>query len=390
MPAVIQARLIDGNQAPLRGLVVRVVAWTLAGRVKSLVEGKTDSTGSLALAIDLDPGQTSLPRLGLQQQSGTRWLELGDSPIKVAKDLFEFGTLVVSDTPALQLGTRKIYALSEPAYALTAKALASEALAKKLAPQALPQAAPSLPSLEDLPKSVPELQDALLDALDKQGKLGALTEELQAKANQFEGQVAELGKLKQALEAQLAQRDKSLGESQAKLDDALATLADLDQATGIVDVVQDLGGQLGSAAKTIDDAALGMMLGDVSIHLKGIGTSGGKFEFPTINKLKYIAGAEMSSIDLAFHPRRPPLGAEPAPDKPPGMPSVLGYTELLARRKLEQLSLALEISHKAVAKPASGPSPWGRVVAQSPAPGAAIAVGTKVEILIGKPIETDS
>ena len=57
------------------------------------------------------------------------------------------------------------------------------------------------------------------------------------------------------------------------------------------------------------------------------------------------------------------------------------------KRWLEALQLGVDVSHKAVAKPEQGPSPWGRVVEQSPAPGAAIVPGTRVEILIGKPID---
>lgn len=359
------ARLIQADRQPLAGATVRVIAWSLAGRAKSLVEGNTDTEGTLELSFEFEAELGMLPRIGLQLRSGNSWRDLGESPIKVSRDAIEFGTLVVSDKPALLIGTRKIYAVEQAGVTMLAQAQVEAPLDSKLADE--PIKLPNLGGLGglggepfELPGDMEGMKKALLESLD-QAKL---------------------------LDAKLLQLGDQFSKIELELDKAQANLAEYEQASPLVDVVQDLGSQLGTAAKTIDQAALGMVLGGVSISLKAVSAGAGAFEFPTISKLKQVAGAEMSTIDLAFFPYRPQLGTPVSePDKGPGMPNLLGYTELLARRKLEQLQLAVEVSHKAVGKPDVGPSPWGRVVEQSPAPGGVIEPGTRIEILIGKPID---
>jgi hypothetical protein len=350
------ARLILSDQQPLAGAPVRLIVWSLGGRSKTLVEGKTNAEGTLALALEFDADLTLLPRIGVQLRSGSTWRDLGDSPIKVSRELIDFGTLIVSNEPSLLLGTRKIYAVESASLEMLAPVkqplnLAEAELDKLIELGDIPM---------ELPKEIEELQKQLLESLDQQ----------------------------KLLDAKLLALDSQLVDTKIELDKAQASLAEYEQASPLVDVVKDLGSQLGTAAKTLDQAALGMVLGDVSISLKGVSSGAGRFEFPTISKLRQVAGAEMSTIDLTFMPIKPILETPPKEpdDKGSGIPNVLGYTELLARRKLEALQLVVEVSHKAVAKPDAGPSPWGRVVEQSPAPGGAIVPGSRVEILIGKAI----
>jgi hypothetical protein len=367
------ARLISTEQEPLAGAVVRLIVWSLGGRSKPLVEGKTNKEGDLALAAEFDAELTLLPRIGVQLRSGSSWRDLGDTPIKVSRELIDFGTLIVSNEPTLQIGTRKIYAVESASVEMLAAikqpyAMIADETSKLAEPVNLAELAGEP---FELPKDPTELEKALFE----QNKL------LDSQLAIRDTQVA-------VLDAKLLELDGQLATAQTELEQAKAGLAEYQQASPLVDVVKDLGSQLGSAATTLDQAAMGMVLGDVSISLKGVSSGAGRFEFPTISQLSKVAGAEMSTIDLTFYPIKPVLGTPaPEPDKGPGIPNLLGYTELMARRKLEALQLGVEVSHKAAAKPKEGPSPWGRVVEQSPAPGAAIVPGTRVEILIGKPID---
>src|SRR5690606_25819969 len=236
------ARLILPDQQPLAGAVVRLVVWSPGGRSKTLVEGKTNAQGSLALAAEFPEELSLLPRTGVQLRSGSSWRDLGDSPIKVSRDLIDFGTLIVSNEPSLLIGTRKIYAVESASLAKLAQPIDS-----KLAELG------GLGGLGDEPLGLPsnkeELEQALLESLAKNKQLDAKLVELDTKL--FE------------LDAELAGARKQLQQTKA-------SLAEYEQAAPLVDVVEDLGSQLGSAAKTLDQAALGMVLGDVSISLKGV------------------------------------------------------------------------------------------------------------------------
>jgi hypothetical protein len=312
------ARLIHADEHPLAGAIVRVIAWSLHGELKVLVEGETDDQGKFTLGFEFEAEPTLLPRLGVQLLSEDSWRDVGESPSMVTLDSIDFGTLVVSEPPV----------------------------------------EPSEPTPE-----IEQLQQALLDSVNHT----------------------------KLLDAKLLSLNSQLIMTKDELVQAQTSLIEYEQASPLVDVVQDIGSQLGTAARSIDLAALGMVLGGVSVSLKALASGSGTFEFPSVSKLQQIAGAELSTIDLAFYPGTPQLGTSVVePDQGPGMPNLLGYTELLARRKLEQLQLAVDVSHKAIAKPESGPSPWGRVVEQSPAPGGTIVPGGRVEILIGKPIDNQA
>lgn len=381
MPSI-RVRLIDAEQHALVGATARVVSWSLAGRVKALAEGKTDGEGQLTLDFAYPAELSWLPRLGVQLRSGSSWRELSDSPIKVSRDLIEFGTLVVSEQPSMLLGTRKLYAMSEA----TLSQLAPSKLAyAPISKEAVPIALEGLGEPFELPQDKEGLEKALIDARAAQKLLDQQLLELDKERETLIGK-------SDALLEQLGAAQATLSETQTTLSETKAVLAEYEEAAPLVDVVQSVGGQLGSAAKALDQAALGMLLGSVSVSLKGVSSGPGRFEFPSVSRLGKVAGAEMSTIELEFTPIKPlPTSEElPPAGEGPTMPSVLGYTELLARRKLEALALQIEVSHKALAKPASGPSPWGRVVGQSPAPSSAIVPGDRVEILIGKPLLEDT
>jgi hypothetical protein len=346
----IRARLTDQREQPLAGVTVRATIWDSSGRAQRLAEGSTNADGVLALESELELG-APLPRIGLRMSRGTKWVELSDSPVSYDRKSIDFGHLVVGDQPAALLGNRRMFASSRETLAISGAGVADR-------------------SIE-------------LEAL-----MGQLSN-LEQHRNQLLSQIDDRDSKIQALNQRIGMRDSELAGLQKTVTELKDQVNELDKAVEIVSVLQSVGSQVGAAAETLTGANLGMRLGDVSIHLKGISTGDGtKFDFPTKSQLRHVAGAEMSTIDIALHPKGP---ASPgtSPSSNPKVPKLLGYTELLARRKLTALGFAVEVSHRAVSPASSGPSPFGRVVGQSPAPNAALDPGGVVEILIGMPITNE-
>lgn len=357
------AQLMDTEEAPLADVDVRVIGWSMTGSLELVAEGKTEPDGNIGLQIVLGASFKLFPYLVLQLLRDDVWIDLADSPIELSEELIELGVLVVAPEPAMMLGDRKLYALHQSAYAIFREAARNKAkLLEAQAQQALLKA-----KVMDLEAQRESLNEERLTLINNVKTLNGAVSSLKDNEKTLMGQI-------KGLQEQLAHSDPQPSDSKG--------------TTPIVDIVKNVGAQLGTAAKALSEARGGMVLGDVSISLKGVSDGSGQMEFPSVQQIQTLGGGQISSLEMSFHPQ---IARIDGPTKPsssdPGMPNLLGYTEIIARRKLEPLEVVVEVSHKAVAKPDAGPSPWGRVVEQSPAPGGSIEPGDRVEILIGKPIE---
>ena len=90
----------------------------------------------------------------------------------------------------------------------------------------------------------------------------------------------------------------------------------------------------------------------------------------------------ISSLSLDFAavaPTRPVVRG----DEKPKLPDLRGDTEVMARRRLAALDLGVKVGQQELAP--EDVKRVGRVVKQVPAPGAAVAAGDVVTILLGKP-----
>lgn len=102
-----------------------------------------------------------------------------------------------------------------------------------------------------------------------------------------------------------------------------------------------------------------------------------EMRFPSLDELKGLSGGNLSVLDLDIEAPEPPSEAAAAII----VPSVAGYTETVARRKLGAASLRAEIAFQAV-RGAGGHA--NRVVNQVPGPGTAVPKGSAVTLFIGR------
>ena len=149
--------------------------------------------------------------------------------------------------------------------------------------------------------------------------------------------------------------------------------------TSISDLVSSAGAQLASAQTTLAASGSGFRLANVSMSLKVVPESANALSFPSADDLPKYSGSLLSVVDLSFHPT---VTAAPAAPQTT-IPSVVGYTESLARRKLAEVGLDVDIVRQAVAE-ADRERRAGRVLTQQPAAGGTIEAGGTVVLTIAE------
>lgn len=105
-----------------------------------------------------------------------------------------------------------------------------------------------------------------------------------------------------------------------------------------------------------------------------------ELRFPTVDELKALSSGGLSSLDLEIE-APPPANEEAAAII---VPSVVGYTETVARRKLGASSLRAEIAFQSVRLENGRAEGANRVVTQLPTPGAAVPKGSAITLFIGR------
>lgn len=143
-------------------------------------------------------------------------------------------------------------------------------------------------------------------------------------------------------------------------------------------VLEGLGGQVAASADNINKLG-GWSLSDVRVQLKMMVTDGGtKVHFPKPGETP--ATGEVSAVDFLLRPGRTVATATPEV----AVPNVVGYSPLIAERKLRALGLGVTTSYQTVKEVAGAPKRAGRVMTQRPAAGGRVAPAGTVELLIGK------
>lgn len=177
-------------------------------------------------------------------------------------------------------------------------------------------------------------------------------------------------------EAQLTEKDLELAGLRQQLD---AMQSAEPAPSTITEVARVTAASLEAAQQTLRGARSGFQLGNVSLSLKLMpaGAEGG-VGLPSARHLEGIEAASLSTLEMAFYPTPAPA---PAPaGEGTGVPSVMGYTEVLARRKLAERRLRAEVLIRVV----EAAEDEGRVVLQVPPAGASLAEGGVVIIGIGR------
>ncbi len=209
----------------------------------------------------------------------------------------------------------------------------------------------------------------------------------------LERQLQTLSARLRSREDRLRQRDderqgllEALDVSRAEVMQLSERVVEVAKGSGAQVLLQDFVTQ---ANKEITDAREALRrqgskysLGRVAIEVKMLpGPAGVGMRFPQGEELGAIDPGHLSKLELEFD------AVDADEDKRPPevqVPALLGYTEVIARRKLVARNLLAEINYQAVVAVPGEPVLADRVVNQFPRPGGMVPAGTTISLFIGR------
>jgi hypothetical protein len=359
MALTITALLVDTEGKALASRDFMVLVYGLDGLAKTLALGVSGADGKLAVMTKITVTDLQ-PRLSLRVKVGEKFAAASDAPVAYATASCDFGKVIV-DTLITRLPTGDSELDRLRAELTLEKETALSALKHQLTAEwSAALAAQSQQLLADKASALAVQSEQL--AADQAAALAAQSEQLAADKA-----------------AALAIKDEEI----AALKHQLVTLAsDAPPESTIEDLAQSAATQIQRVQKTLRDDQAGLTLGKVSLNLRVLpGTTGGRVALPQTRDIQKVGAAALGSLDLAFSSdagavrQRTGLTA----------PRLLGYTEALARRKLAERGLGVEIVSQLV----STAGEHGRVVLQRPQPNTPITEGSVILIAIGRQDEHD-
>ncbi|MBL9102640.1 MAG: PASTA domain-containing protein [Myxococcales bacterium] len=365
MSLTITARIVDREDKPRAQLDAQVRLFTVDGAPKVLVAGATAEDGTLVLLSRLSIVDYQ-PRLQLLLRVADTFVVASERPLEFKAAACDFGQLVYPPGDRVDgeaLDARPSAPSDDDALAALTVQL-TKARDEALAAQALQLGKAKDEALAAQALQLGKARDEALAALAAQ--LGAARDAERAAEQQQHAQA-------------LADKDGELAQLQQQL--AAAQAVAPPEAT-IADLAQTTASQLQRVQRRLRDDQAGLQLGKVSLSLRVLpGSDSERVALPQSRHIEKIGGGALGTLDLAFVPETPP--SQPRP----GLvaPRLLGYTEALARRKLAERGLGVEIVHQLV----TDAGQHGRVVLQRPKPEAAVTAGSVVLIAIGRQDEHD-
>lgn len=198
------------------------------------------------------------------------------------------------------------------------------------------------------------------------------------------------------LAGQLAALQKQLAEVQTaadKISEKDARIASLElqlsqlaieggAQTTLQDFVKNANDEITKARDELRRRGSVYSLGRVSLDVKMLPGPGGiGLRFPQQDELQALDASHLSGLKLDFESRE--VQEKPSVPLAP-VPSVVGYTEIVARRKLVEANLLIEICYQAVQNVPGGPIQVDRVVDQLPRAGSQVPSGSTITIFIGR------
>jgi hypothetical protein len=196
-------------------------------------------------------------------------------------------------------------------------------------------------------------------------------QQVQSSVGAYQQQLAAASAQAAQLQALVAERDKRI----AALEQTAAAGAN---KVEVGSLISSIGEQVNASAVQVSEQVGGrFQVSDVRLSLKVLLDEQGKaVSFPKASESAPL----LSTIDVGLRSGPPPRAGNALVR----VPSLLGYTALLAERKLRALGLRLESSYQTVTQREGEPSRVGQVVEQRPTAGARVAPGSTVELLLGK------
>ncbi len=207
-------------------------------------------------------------------------------------------------------------------------------------------------------------------------RITTLVNDNSATASSLKKANADITALKKTIES-LKQEAKQITELEAKI-----TSLEAEQAqTSLEDFVKNANNEITRARVALAQGGGKHALGRVTMEVKMLpGRSGVGMKFPTLDEMKELGASQLSTLNVDFE------SLDEADNRAAEVivPTVLGYTEILARRKLAAANLLVDVSYQAVTEVPGRTLEADRVVNQVPKSGDKVPAGSTVTIFIGR------
>ncbi|MCP4698212.1 MAG: PASTA domain-containing protein [Gammaproteobacteria bacterium] len=234
----------------------------------------------------------------------------------------------------------------------------------------------------DLDTQIRELKVKNIDLRDQLKKHEDLLKSSEVAVQNKEQNITALEAEKKALldekEQAIANKDKEIATIQAAHKTELETMAEAGGAeTSLSDLIEKTNDEINAARQKLQEQGSSHRLGKVTMEFKMLpGPGGVGMSFPKRDELEKMDATQLSSLNLDFSPRQSTESAV----KKAIVPALTGYTEIMAKRKLTELGLSIEINNQATKEA----SETGRIINQYPDAQTELASGKTVMVFIGK------
>jgi hypothetical protein len=224
-----------------------------------------------------------------------------------------------------------------------------------------------------------------------------LVQQLEAQRNTLQMQVTSLSQESQKASTEVKTLQTQIAAQQAQInqlgklasDNALlqkqidALKAGKAAQVSLGNLISDTSSQLEQVQQRLKEEGRSFRLGKISMDLKVLPTGAGTdLTFLRPEEMGTVSAEQLSAIKVDFNPTSVPAAAEA---RQVAVPQLIGYTQVMARRKLADGGFVVDITYEAVKPEPGKPNPAGRVVSQWPKPNELVAPGSRVSIAIGKP-----
>lgn len=221
----------------------------------------------------------------------------------------------------------------------------------------------------------------LLDSTDQrlggaQTQLSNLTTQISRLTSDIATQAAKNDELTAKL-AVIPEKDAYITELRGKVKALEGTAS----VTSLEDFVKNANSEILRARAALASTGSTYALGRVALEVKMMPGSGGAgMRFPNMTELQALGSSQLSTLNVDFEARQGDTGAP----SEVVVPTVLGYTEVLARRELTEVGLLVEVGYQVVKDVPGRTIEADRVVNQVPKAGAKVPPGSYVTIFIGR------
>lgn len=367
MTIVFQGKVVDPDGKPRGSAALQGCVYDKAGRLMAVASGSATAQGTFSLAATKTFPDSPQPRVAVRIRRGSAWVLLTAEPVAFQNGVADFGTVRYVDAGSHKIGSMVVYGDNRTPVA--AAMLHTPLLAVGTVSPTIKTAAAA--DVTVLQKEVATMKGVQAEL---QRERNLLQMELQAKENLLLAREREVdeerSKLIEAHKKALQEKESEI----ARLRTETETLKKKAPGKATLDEIAfSSGAQIQSANARLAESRSGIRLGKVSLDIKGVAEdTGNAMSLPAVKEIGAL-GSSLSTLHLEFIPTLfPRPGAGGAKDEKeesrPKAPPLLDLTERAARERLEAEAIACEVFYQDTSDPAR----FGRVIHQSPAPGAAL------------------